>query len=216
MGLRTEGPWRSLMVRRLGRSSQELFLLLGLNMPELREDPWNPAPHIVRAIEKDGQVYLFLQRLSNYIKPPLLNVAHYIDFFRQVLEVRLDGWFTGYFVTHDQGLSFLHEQRIAGLNLTEPSSYMVDLSSAPHKSKFSSDPQHVVYFDRLSYPVRYYLVDFTDAKRIPLGSSFPSSSPATPSETLQQSIPACPFRRDVQDCGTLFEKLLSDVSRSCI
>ncbi|PPR05714.1 hypothetical protein CVT26_008955 [Gymnopilus dilepis] len=195
MGLRTEGSWRSLMVRRLERSSQELFLLLGLNMPELREDPWNPAPHIVRAIEKDGQVYLFLQRLSNYNKPPLLNVAHYIDFFRQVLE----------------GLSFLHEQRIAGLNLTEPSSYMVDLSSAPHKSNSSSDPQHVVYFDRLSYPVRYYLVDFTDAKRIPLGSSFPSSSPATPSETLQQSIPACPFRRDVQDCGTLFEKLLSDV-----
>ncbi|KAF8905551.1 hypothetical protein CPB84DRAFT_1771703 [Gymnopilus junonius] len=194
-----EGSWPSLMVRRLERSSQELFLLLELNLPELREDPWNPAVQILRAIEKDDQVYLFLQGLSQYNKPPLINVAHYIDFFRQVLE----------------GLSFLREQRIAGLNLADPSSYMVDLSSAlkdsvlstsSHPKATTSSPR----FDRMSYPVRYYLVNFTESRRIPLETLFPSSSPATPSEG-PQSIPACPFRRDVQNCGTLFENLLDDV-----
>lgn len=77
-----------LMVQRFKKSSlSELLLLLELNVPELREDPWNASPHIVRAVERDDHVYLCMHRLFEYNNPPLATVAHYIDFFRQVLEV---------------------------------------------------------------------------------------------------------------------------------
>jgi len=77
------------MVKCLERSSTELLILLELNRPELRKDPWNPAPHILEAVERGELVYLCMQRLLEYNQPPLLTVAHYIDFFRQVLEVFL-------------------------------------------------------------------------------------------------------------------------------
>ncbi|KDR84956.1 hypothetical protein GALMADRAFT_204580 [Galerina marginata CBS 339.88] len=185
-----------LMVKRLKRSSAELLLLLELNLHELREDPWNSAPHILRAVERDDKVYLCMQRLSEYNQPPLVNVAHYIDFFRQVLE----------------GLSFLHEQRVVGLNCASPSSYMMDSSSASQTpAPTASDDESTSHpFDRSAYPVRYYFVDFTQATRIPLESLFPSSSPATPSGELQTRA-TCPFKRDVQGCGSLFERLLDNV-----
>ena len=76
-----------IMVRRLPRSSQELLLLLELNHPDFRDDPWNPVPHTHSGIQRDGEVYLCMQGLFEYNEPPLLTVAHYIDFFRQILEV---------------------------------------------------------------------------------------------------------------------------------
>ena len=75
------------MIKRLQRSSSELRLLLELDCRETRDDPWNAAPHILGAVERDDNVYLCLKRLSEYNQPPLVKVAHYIDFFRQVLEV---------------------------------------------------------------------------------------------------------------------------------
>jgi len=81
-----------MMVKRLHRSSKELLLFLDLNRTDLREDPWNPAPHIMNAVEKDSYIYLCLQRLSDYNDPPMVNVSHYIDFVRQVLEVGLSSF----------------------------------------------------------------------------------------------------------------------------
>lgn len=75
------------MIKRLQRSSSELRLLLELNRPVIREDPWNAAPHILATVERADHVYLCLKRLSEYNQPPLVTVAHYIDFFRQILEV---------------------------------------------------------------------------------------------------------------------------------
>ena len=40
------------------------------------------------AVERVDEVYLWMQGLSDYSQPPLLDVAQYIDFFRQILEVR--------------------------------------------------------------------------------------------------------------------------------
>ena len=75
------------MIKRLQRSSSELRLLLELNRPGIRDDPWNAAPHILAAVERADVVYVCLKRLSEYNQPPLARVAHYIDFFRQILEV---------------------------------------------------------------------------------------------------------------------------------
>ncbi|TFK38981.1 hypothetical protein BDQ12DRAFT_682819 [Crucibulum laeve] len=131
-----------LMIKPLPRSSSELRLLLELNQPEARSDPWNPTPHILCAVERmhvgtyeaeqeeerdeeKGTVYLCLERLRPYNRPPMERVVEYIDFFRQVLE----------------GLSFLHEHYIANLHLSRPTSYMVDLSSAPRPSQPTSSAQ---------------------------------------------------------------------------
>jgi len=63
-----------------------------------------------------------MERLNEYNVPAMTTVAQYIDFFRQVLE----------------GLSFLHEHNLAGFSCSDPSSYMVDLSSGPLSNNASS------------------------------------------------------------------------------
>jgi len=108
-----------------------------------------------------------------------------------------------------QGLTFLHEQQITGLNCAEPSSYMVDLSSAPRSTAplqeqdANSTPRR---FDRLAYPVRYYFVDFSNAARVFKETSQP---PTSAGNFKFQSLTA--FRKDVQDCGAMFDQLLGDV-----
>ncbi|KAF4623570.1 hypothetical protein D9613_001778 [Agrocybe pediades] len=190
-----------MMVKRVRRSSEELLLLLDLNRPDLREDPWNAAPHILGAVEKEDYVYLCLQRLSEYNDPPMLNVSHYIDFVRQMLE----------------GLSFLHEQRVAGLKCSKASSHMVDLSSQSFAlSDEVESEQGVPKFDRHMYPVRYYFSDFTTASRVPMETLYPASSPPTPGLGLgiigsKRPTAVNSFIRDVQDCGTFIETLLLDV-----
>ena len=95
---------------------------------------------------------------------------------------------------------------------------MVDLSSASRTSAiFSHDagsgnigPQQ---FDRVSYPVKYYLVNYTNASYI---HNEPTSSSSTPGPPVQerQSMDTCPFKKDVQDCATMIDELLSDVSKT--
>jgi hypothetical protein len=77
------------MIKRVKKSSDESLLLRAINQPHLRLDPWNAAPHTLAAVERGDYVYLCMKQLSEYDDPPLLTVEHYIDFFRQVLEVRL-------------------------------------------------------------------------------------------------------------------------------
>lgn len=112
-----------------------------------------------------------------------------------------------------KGLSSLHERSIAGLTCAEPSSYMVDLSSASRTSAiFSHDagpgsigPQQ---FDRVSYPVKYYLVNYTKASYI---HNKPVSSSSTPGSPTGLESLDTPFKKDVQDTATLMDGLLSDV-----
>jgi len=203
------------MIKRLKRSSSELRFLLELNLPEFRDDPWNAAPHILRAVERADNVYLCLQRLSEYNQPPLVRVAHYIDFFRQILEVFHSLSVKVLCLIVKKGLSSLHERRIAGLSCAEPSSYMVDLSSAPQTSATLLHHAGAGYiapqqFDRVSYPVKYYLVNYTNASYIRKGPTFPSSpgSPAREHEELDTFT----FKKDVQDSATMIDGLLSDVS----
>ncbi|KAK7044893.1 hypothetical protein R3P38DRAFT_2508437 [Favolaschia claudopus] len=132
----------SMTIKRLPDSSPELFLLLRLNQPEMRQDPWNPTPHILCAVSRDDYVFLCMQRLVEFNQPPLQIVSNYTDFFRQVLE----------------GLSFLHEHSIAQLSCFDVHSYMVDLGPIT-----SSASASVESFDRTRYPVRYYFTNLSKA-----------------------------------------------------
>ncbi|KIY69318.1 hypothetical protein CYLTODRAFT_489021 [Cylindrobasidium torrendii FP15055 ss-10] len=130
----------SIMMKCLPRNAPELFLILQFNQPEYRNDPWNPIPHLLCAVERKDKIFLCLQRLFAFDKPPFAIVANYIDFFRQMLE----------------GLSFLHEHSISNLGLgfgggahTMP---MADFGLG------TRPPAMVENFDRrsASCPVKYY------------------------------------------------------------
>ena len=92
---------------------------------------------------------------------------------------------------------------------------MVDLSSASRTSAIFSHnagpgnigPQQ---FDRVSYPVKYYLVNYTNAACIHKEPISSSSTPGSPTQELE-SLDTCPFKKDVQDCATMIDGLLSDV-----
>ncbi|KAJ6487692.1 hypothetical protein C8R45DRAFT_254266, partial [Mycena sanguinolenta] len=131
----------SMMIKCLHSSAPELFILLRLNHRDLRDDPWNPVPHILCAVSRDERVFLCLQRLVEFNHPPLQIVSNYIDFFRQVLE----------------GLTFLHEHHIAQLSCLDLHSYMVDLGSTTSWDSVES-------FDRTRYPVCYYFTNLSDAR----------------------------------------------------
>lgn len=163
----------SVMIKCLPATSPELLVLLELNHEEYRQDPWNPAPHILRAVEKGDTIFLCMERLNEFNQPPFKTVANYIDFFRQTLE----------------GLTFLHEHNIAQLCCSNPSSLMVDIGNSASTSSAEQ-------FDRTRYPVRYYFTDFSRAAKI----------------SSQGSIQ--PFRRDVQECGILFDWLLEGVPKA--
>jgi hypothetical protein len=91
---------------------------------------------------------------------------------------------------------------------------MVDLSSASETSAiFSAGPGNIGprQFDRVTYPVKYYLVNYTNASYIHKKPVSSSSMPGSPARELE-SLDTCPFRKDVQDCATMIDGLLSDVS----
>ncbi|PBK97973.1 hypothetical protein ARMGADRAFT_1162754 [Armillaria gallica] len=131
----------SLMIKSLSRTSPELFLLLEFNHPEYRTDPWNPFPHILCAVERGEKVFLCLQRLFQFDKPPFRNVANYLDFLRQSLE----------------GLTFLHEHYISELSCFNFASFMVDIGAGT-RSTIS-----VEHFDRSKLPVKYYYANLSSA-----------------------------------------------------
>ncbi|KAG5634872.1 hypothetical protein H0H81_000461 [Sphagnurus paluster] len=161
------------MIKCLPRSSQELRIILELNHKELRSDPWNPIPHLRCAVERGNDVYLCMERLNPYDQPPFKTIANYVDFFRQTLE----------------GLTFLHELKIANMSFQDSSCYMVDLGSAPSTC---ASPYE---FDRSIYPVRYYFTNLSNAIKYD-----PTSASS-----------AAVFKHDVQDCGVMIERLLFHV-----
>jgi hypothetical protein len=186
----------SIIIKCLPRNSSELLLLLELNHPDIRSDPWNPTPHILCAVERGDQVFLCIQRLIEFDRPSFKTVANYIDFFRQSLEVSPSVFLviTQQCNSHDnfQGLTFLHEHKVAQLCCSDPRSLMVDLGICPSA---------VTQFDRALYPVRYYYVNFSEARRF-------------------HSSDVRPFRQDVQDFGEMIDRMLTDVRdpfsrRSC-
>lgn len=190
------------MIKVLPRSSPELLLLLELNHPHSRVDPWNPVPHIMSIVERADQVYLCMEGLSEFGQPPLLNVAQYLDFFRQILEVRHKVAYTATILNNRaQGLTFFHGQRVSGLRCLETSSLMVDFSRAPLSTSQAGSSE---IFDRFTYPVRYYFVNYSAACRIPESLS----NTTLKGESIQDSS----FQKDIRECGTLLEQLLLDVS----
>lgn len=178
----TSATHNTVMVRCLPRTSTELLLLLELNHYELRQDPWNPVPHILCAVERGEHVFLCMQRLTEFNQPPFKTVANYIDFFRQCLEVCFVCLHPkmSIYRRYLQGLTFMHELEIGQLSFLDPSAFMVDIGVGTP----------VDQFDRARYPVKYYYTGTSNATKC-------SSTP--------------PFLKDVQDCGMMIDKLLTNV-----
>jgi hypothetical protein len=211
-------------------ASSILLLLLALNTSELRSDPWNPVPRILRAVERiredsspssaGSTVYLFhpplvpLAQDSEVLSPSKgsdlseeqCTVAHWIDFFRQVLE----------------GLTFLHENGVVwgGFDANEPIPSS-GFSSEPHDSDttnkassnevemlmmdISSDPKAFTSdttptFDRSRYPVKYYFTNFRKARQISHSTAIADAS-----------SPLSPLTKDVQSCGHWLESLVKGI-----
>lgn len=127
----------SITLKCLPEDSPELYLMLELNHSELRQDPWNAIPHILAAVERGEHIFLFMQRLTAYNRPPFKTVANYIDFFRQTLEA----------------VTFLHELDIGCLSLDDPYVFMVDVGPGIP----------VDQFDRTRLPVKYYHTELSQA-----------------------------------------------------
>ncbi|KAG6860755.1 hypothetical protein C0995_007873 [Termitomyces sp. Mi166 len=89
-----------------------------------------------------------------------------------------------------EGLTFLHELQIANLSFHDPTCFMVDLSSAPSTCESPAD------FDRTKYPVRYYITNLRHAKK---------HDPLVEGSTSA-------FALDIQECGTMIDKMLSRVN----
>ena len=88
---------------------------------------------------------------------------------------------------------------------------MVDLSSGRTTTSPSTPASElheslVTYFDRTAFPVRYYFVNFTNAQRVSSRKDY-SSSPAD-----GNSLFSCPFKKDVQECGTMIDNMLINAS----
>ena len=66
-------------------------------------------------------------------------------------------------------------------------------------------------FDRVSYPVKYYLVNYAKAFYIHKKPISSSSTPGSPTQE-PESLDTSPFKKDVQDTATMIDGLLSDVS----
>ena len=88
---------------------------------------------------------------------------------------------------------------------------MVDLSSASRTSATFSHDAGPQKFDRVSYPVKYYLVNYTKASYIHKKPISSSSTPGSPTRELE-SLDTCLFKKDVQDTAIMIDGLLSDVS----
>ncbi|KAJ3749274.1 hypothetical protein DFH05DRAFT_1476172 [Lentinula detonsa] len=187
--------------------SSILLLFLALNAPELRSDPWNPVPRILRAVERNLSSLVHLTQESNMDPDEEQGtVAQWIDFFRQVLE----------------GLAFLHENGVVwgGFDAIEPlhcctaepsrppglgsgaakelEMFMMDISSDPEA--FASGTHTNWTFDRNRYPVKYYFTNFRRARQI-----------SPPIIVTPAPSPSSPFTKEVQSCGKWFEALIEGI-----
>ncbi|KAJ4000656.1 hypothetical protein F5050DRAFT_1541762, partial [Lentinula boryana] len=162
--------------------SSILLLFLALNAPELRSDPWNPVPRILRAVERNLSSKENSNMDPDKQEEEQGTVAQWIDFFRQVLE----------------GLAFLHENGVVWGAAKELEMFMMDISSDPEA--FASGTHTNWTFDRNRYPVKYYFTNFRRARQI--------SPPiiATPAPS-----PSSPFTQEVQSCGKWFEALIEGI-----
>ncbi|KAI3621261.1 hypothetical protein WG66_014516 [Moniliophthora roreri] len=143
----------------LETTSSHLLVQLVLNHRDLRPDPWNPAPHIICAVDRaqsHDSIFLCLKHLVPYNRIPFRTVSNWIDMFRQLLE----------------GLTFLHENGILhggldvnGLEVDEEEGVpliMVDISADP----IALEGDRPEDFDRTKYPVKYYFANLEKARQL--------------------------------------------------
>ncbi|VDB91786.1 unnamed protein product [Peniophora sp. CBMAI 1063] len=161
-------PSSSMLIMHAPSDSIELHLLQTLDRDPLRDDPWNPAPRILHHTTRGTITVVCFERLFEYDQPPMVTVANVVDFVRQALE----------------GLTFLHENRIAHRAYGDAGAVMVDIGM--------SDPNK---FDRATLPVQYYRVDFSHAEQL----------------KPDASLHCAALIQDVRDCGRMFTALVDEV-----
>ncbi|KAF8621406.1 hypothetical protein AX15_007818 [Amanita polypyramis BW_CC] len=226
-------PSYKLMVRTLSRTSEELRILNDLNQSNHRADPWNPAPHLLCTFDhEESDVCTCFEHLTPYDQPPLRTVSNYIDFFGQVLEgltflhehsiVNLNCSKASSFMV-DLSAGFSSSDFLGSPAASTPYSRRSHLTdrrasyphSMPSSSYASSHLQTTTdgiliaddnsTFDRTKLPVKYYLVDFSSAIRLPQTSSeYNQSSKA-------HSMSSPPYLKDVKDLGQFLNSVIDNI-----
>ncbi|KAF5340624.1 hypothetical protein D9611_007363 [Ephemerocybe angulata] len=193
------------MIKRLPLSSSELLVILELNQSDLKSVSWNPAPRVICAIDRprtillsdkgmgdsrlgrpDDDVFVFFEPLQELDKHPLLEtVEEYLEMFKELLE----------------GLTFLHEQHIAGFRCNLLRSFMRS-KRAIRRPTYSPTPVEPLTPSSAIHAshLRYHFVDFAEAHRIlPTVVEPGSTAPPSRNELVE---------KDVKDLGVLFQSIL--------
>ena len=105
--------------------------------------------------------------------------------------------------THSR-LSHLTDWRVSHSHSTHSSARASPFPSAP-SYQHPPEPDTDTSFDRTKFPVKYYLVDFSDA--VKLSHPAPSSPPSDPDYNQN----SCPYLKDVRGLGMLFNDMISNV-----
>jgi len=88
-----DGPGPQEVMAKQLQSNREIDLLQFLDSRSLRLDPWNPSPPLISIVnggdcESDNPLALF-DPLVAYNSQPLVTVEEALDFFMQLLQVRV-------------------------------------------------------------------------------------------------------------------------------
>lgn len=112
-------------------------------------------------------------------------------------------------VTHSR-LSHLTDWRMSHSHSTHSSARASPFPSAGPSYHHPPEADTDTSFDRTKFPVKYYLVDFSDA--VQLSHPAPSSPPSDRDCNQNSSTLSSPYLKDVQGLGMLFNDMISNVS----
>ncbi|KAH9044091.1 hypothetical protein EDB83DRAFT_2523729 [Lactarius deliciosus] len=133
----------SLFLPRVKLHSTEFAHLQALNAPEIRGDPWNPAPHLLHTAERGNDTIVCPERLFNCDHPLLQIVTNVVDYIRQALE--------------------LCPPCLPSMMLKIAQCVYGDLNGVMMDIGHSS----LASFHRTQLPVRYYRVNISHAQELP-------------------------------------------------
>ncbi|KAF8189339.1 kinase-like domain-containing protein [Pholiota molesta] len=123
--------------------SIELQILRLLNSPSLRSDPRNATVPVLEFLEFDDWRFVVMPFYKESDRYPLLSAQECLDFACQVAEA----------------LTFLHEHRIAHLDVSHENILMNFHGAFPHYDIMYPEPDKLPEF-RSTFPVRYSFIDF--------------------------------------------------------
>ena len=76
-----------IMIKRVQSASMELAFFRRLDVPNLRKNPWNPAPRLLYVSQRGDKAVLCFERLWECDQFPMRTVGDVVDYVQQTLEV---------------------------------------------------------------------------------------------------------------------------------